>query len=371
MTARPIITPEQAASCYFRTTVEHPHRKALIQICEPCNESCRHCFVSATKRGSYMPLGAIRDRLIPQLVEARVTRVTITGGEPVMHADLIEIVTLFRRAAMSVGVCTNATAVTPHQITRLAELGAHMNVSLDGFSPDSHGVFRGRPGAFQDTIENVRSFAEAGILQGLLCTPNNLAEDHEYAQLCQFARDNGAKYVLMNPLSAMGRGASRSSQRLRRPDEHMDNIRHMIVPFVDEDLDVALIRFPNRDRRPLAGCEAGSIIYVFTTGEVAVCPYLVFAARTRVSQHPDTDFIVGNIWEQGDIAARLDAYGRMEDRWDLGANDTCGSCAMSSQCGKGCPAAVVAAGQRIGAVDSEQCPVVPENTRVLPVVGVS
>jgi hypothetical protein len=44
---------------------------------------------------------------------------------------------------------------------------------------------------------------------------------------------------------------------------------------------------------------------------------------------------------------------------------------MSSACGKGCPAAVVAAGHRIGAVDSEQCPVVPKQSRMLPVVRVS
>lgn len=44
MTARPIITGGQAASCYFRTTVDHPNRKALVQICEPCNALCAHCF---------------------------------------------------------------------------------------------------------------------------------------------------------------------------------------------------------------------------------------------------------------------------------------------------------------------------------------
>ncbi len=60
MTARPIGDTCQAASCYFRTTVVLPNRKALIQICEPCNERCAHCFVSATKRGDYMPLEDIR-----------------------------------------------------------------------------------------------------------------------------------------------------------------------------------------------------------------------------------------------------------------------------------------------------------------------
>lgn len=370
MTARPIITGEQAASCYFRTTVDHPHRKALIQICEPCNETCKHCFVSATKRGTYMPLDAVRNRLIPQLAAARVNRVTLTGGEPFMHADLIQIIGEFRAAGMGVGVCTNATMVTPHQIERLAELDAHMNVSLDGFSADSHGVFRGRPEGFQETVDNVKLFAKAGILQGLLCTPNNLAQDEEYGQLCEFAKEQRAKYVLMNPLGPMGRGASRGSQKLRRPDDHMRHIRDLAMPFANDDLDLTLIRFPNEDK-PLAGCEAGTIIYVFTDGGVAICPYLVFAARTKVSQHPDTDFLVGNVWEDDDVAARLDAYGRFSDRWDLGGNPTCGGCSMSDSCGKGCPAAVVAAGERIGAVDTEQCPVVPKQTRVLPVVGVS
>ncbi|MEU6486104.1 hypothetical protein [Streptomyces sp. NPDC046887] len=136
-------------------------------------------------------------------------------------------------------------------------------------------------------------------------------------------------------------------------------------------LEMVNIRFPNVEGKPLAGCEAGNIVYVFTNGDMAICPYLVFAARTRVSQHPDTDFLVGNVWQHYDVAIRLDAYGKFSDRWDVGGNPTCGACSLSPSCGKGCPAAVVAAGKRIGAVDTEQCPVVPPQTRALLLVGVS
>lgn len=371
MTARPIITGEQAASCYFRTTVDHPYRKALVQICEPCNMLCGHCFVNATKRGTFMSVAQVTGRLIPALREARVTRVTVTGGEPFVHEDLIEIVTELRAADFGVGVCTNGTGVSDDDIRALAALDVHMNVSLDGFSEESHSVFRGLPGCFEETVATIRRFAEAGILQGLLCTPNNLAEDREYRDLVAFAKDQGAKYVLMNPLGSMGRGASKKAQeKLRQPDDQMREIRRLTAPFEADGLEMVNIRFPN-DGKPLAPCEAGNIIYVFTDGGVAICPYLVFAARTRVSQHPDTDFLVGNVWEHDDIAARLDAYGRFSDRWDLGGNSTCGGCSMSASCGKGCPAAVVAAGERIGAVDTEQCPVVPKQSRVLPLVGTS
>lgn len=371
MNTRSITSSGQAASCYFRTSVQHPHRKALVQITERCNLRCAHCFVSAGPYGDTMPLTQIRDRVVPQLAQARVTRVTLTGGEPFVHPDLLDVVAAFRDAGIGVGVCTNATLATDDQITALAGMGVHANVSLDGFAPDSHGKFRGDCGSFDTTVAAVRRFAAAGILQGLLCTPNSLAEDTEYAQLCEFARAQGAKYVLMNPLSSMGRGV-KSRRKLASPDEHMRRIHALTEPF-SEDVDMVHIRFPN-DTRPLAGCEAGTIIYVFTAGEVTVCPYLVFAARTPQSQHSDTEFIVGNIWEHDDIAARLDAY-RFHDRYQVGSNPTCTSCGISSDCGKGCPAAVVSAGKRIGNVDAEVCPVsagggAPQGRALLPVMPV-
>jgi radical SAM protein with 4Fe4S-binding SPASM domain len=79
---------------------------------------------------------------------------------------------------------------------------------------------------------------------------------------------------------------------------------------------------------------------------------------------------VGNIFEHDDIAARLDAY-RFHDRYQPGANPTCGACGLNSECGKGCPAAVVAAGDRIGQVDTEQCPVTAQGRRLLPVVVIA
>ncbi|MEU6486103.1 radical SAM protein [Streptomyces sp. NPDC046887] len=209
MSGRAIITGEQAVSCYFRTSVDHPARKALVQICEPCNARCVHCFVVATERGTYMAMEDIRDKLVPQLAAARVTKATITGGEPMMHPDLLEIVALFRAAGMSVGVCTNGTMCSDEMVAALAEWGVHMNVSLDGFAPESHDTFRMLEGCFAETVDTMKRFARVGILQGLLCTPNNLAEDREYRELVEFAREYGATDVLMNPLGRMGRGHRR------------------------------------------------------------------------------------------------------------------------------------------------------------------
>jgi radical SAM protein with 4Fe4S-binding SPASM domain len=168
----------------------------------------------------------------------------------------------------------------------------------------------------------------------------------------------------------MGRGV-KSQAKLAKTTLHMREIFELTAPFDGPDLDIAHIRFPNTEGKPLAGCEAGTIIYVFTPGEVTVCPYLVFAARTPQSRHADTEFIVGNIFTDPDIAQRLDDY-RFHDRYRVGDNTTCRSCSMNTGCGKGCPAAVVAAGRRIGDLDTEQCPVTTDlptdERRLLPLM---
>jgi radical SAM protein with 4Fe4S-binding SPASM domain len=367
MTAHSVGTGSQATSCYFRTTTDGHHRKALVQIDERCNLHCAHCFVSATRRGTTMPYQQITDMLIPRLAACRVERVTLTGGEPTIHPQFLDVVRAFRDAGMAVGVCTNATTLDDQQISVLARIGGvHCNVSMDGFRPESHGRFRGDRDSFATTVATARALAAAGLLQGLLCTPNSLAEDSEYRELCEFAAENGAEYVLMNPLSSMGRGVKARS-RLAATEERMRNIYELTAPFQDDGLDMVHIRFPGTGARPLAGCQAGTIIYVFTPGEVTVCPYLVFAARTPESRHDPSEFIVGNIFADADIAARLDNF-NFARRYPMGANPTCGSCGMSDSCGKGCPAAVISAGERIGALDAEVCPVTSGQRRLLPLM---
>ena len=314
-----------------------------------------------------MPYADIAGVLIPRLATCRVDRVTLTGGEPTIHPQFTGIVRAFRAAGMGVGVCTNATTLTDSQIGELAMVGGvHVNVSLDGFRAESHGRFRGDRDSFAVTVATVRKLATAGLLQGLLCTPNSLAEDAEYRELCEFAVENRAAYVLMNPLSSMGRGV-KSRERLADSDDHMRRIHDLTSPFSGPDLEIVHIRFPNDDGLPLASCEAGNIIYVFTGGAVTVCPYLVFAARTPQSQHDPAEFIVGNILTDPDIGASLDAYS-LGDRYQPGGNPTCRSCGLAGQCGKGCPAAVIASGERIGAVDTEVCPVTSGARRLLPVM---
>lgn len=346
---REIMSEYKVASCYFRSSVEPPYRKALLQITERCNLHCAHCFVSAGNYGDTMPIRIIRNVVIPRLKDCRVISVTLTGGEPFVHPGVIEIVRLLKKANIKVGICTNGTSVSQDQMETLARIGnVHLNVSLDGFRPESHGKFRGDKTSFAKTIETIRHLNRYRLLQGLLVTPNNLAEISEYTELCEFAIQNDAIYVLMNPLSSMGRGV-KVQERLRASDKVMRQIKEITSPFSDR-IQIIYIRFPNDQKLPLISCEAGNIIYVFVHGEVTVCPYLIFAARAPQSLHNPEEFILGNIFKDADIADRLNIY-KLYERYHLGDNPTCKGCSLNFQCGKGCPAAIIASGQQIEGLD--------------------
>jgi len=138
--------------------VDAPYRKALVQITEWCNLHCAHCFVSAGKYGDAMSFSDIENLLVPRLIACRVISVSLTGGEPFAHERIVEIASLLRRNNIKVSICTNATFTTEEQMDALASLGeVRCNVSLDGFSPESHGKFRGDKGVVrQDHLNDSR-----------------------------------------------------------------------------------------------------------------------------------------------------------------------------------------------------------------------
>ncbi len=344
-----------ANACYFRSGADPGHRKALLQITERCDLRCAHCFVSATQAGADMALEEI-ERVVDRLGAARVGQVTLTGGEPFVHPDVVEIIELLVLHGHTVTICTNAVSVTVEQIDLLRRLGGvRVNVSLDGFSAQSHGRFRGDCGSFDATIANTSRLANAGLLKGILCTPNAFADPSEYTELYEFARELGTEYVLMNPLSSFGRGI-KTRRRLRADDTAMRSIATDVERLAEASggPEAVFIRFPNDDQ-PLSGCIAGEIVYVFVDGATAVCPYLVFAARKPGSQHTPEEFIAANLFADDDFAARLDGYD-FRRRYRVTNNQTCSTCSINSSCGSGCPAAVVASGGRIGDLDVDVCP---------------
>lgn len=349
-----LINKNITSSCFFRTKVNPPYRKALLQITEKCDLKCVHCFVSSEEEGNSLSIKDIKSTIIPRLIDSKVTKITLTGGEPLLHPHLNEVIQLLVNVDIEVGVCTNGYSLTSEIIENISRIGnTHFNVSLDGFSSKSHNSFRRKEDAFEKTIQNINILSDYDLLQGILVTPNIFASASEYEDIFKFAIEKKAEYVLMNPLSSFGRGVE-SKQKYGASIEMMTQIRKITEKYRSK-IQPVYIRFPN-NALPLSKCESvGNIIYIFTNGRVAICPYLAFATDDPTNVYGRDKFIAGNILKDDNIAELLDSfdYSIFED---MGKNVKCVDCEIALKCGKGCPAAIVGQGLRIGEVDTEICP---------------
>lgn len=339
------------AACYFRTTAKYPEKKCLIQLTERCNLHCGHCFVNAQSSGKDISFEKLEKIILPQLKKNDVTKVTLTGGEPFVYTQLAEAVSLLSSRGISVCICTNASLITEAFLGEIENCHVHFNVSLDGFSPASHGKFRGDASLelFERIKGNIRLLGEKKKLNGILVTPNLFASISEYVDICKFARDCGAKYVLMNPLSQLGRGNEGISMAFS--EKQMWQLQLETQKYNDEKLEIVYIRFPNMERKPLGECVAGKIMYIFTNGDIAYCPYMAFAAKNSMSKYSVSQFIMGNIFEEGfEWEQAVQNY-----HFPAADDEICAGC-TNFACKKGCYAAKISSGKMLSDADTELCP---------------
>jgi MoaA/NifB/PqqE/SkfB family radical SAM enzyme len=112
----------------------HPVLAHIIPM-RRCNLACAYCneFDDVSKP---VPLATMRTRL-DKLAELGTTAVSISGGEPLMHPELDEIIAHIRKHRMMAGMITNGYLLTAERIQRLNRAGLeHMQISIDNVLPD-------------------------------------------------------------------------------------------------------------------------------------------------------------------------------------------------------------------------------------------
>jgi len=144
-----------------------------------CNLNCRYCFGEFHQRdGDNFPLDRIT-RLIEGLAELGTKFILLTGGEPMMHPDICEIVRAISAHGIEIILGTNGVRVA-EEIERLLPVST-FSISLDG-SPEHHDYYRGE-GSFQTAMEAVQAARKYGRRVQLQFTmTRNLVNSFEFVQ---------------------------------------------------------------------------------------------------------------------------------------------------------------------------------------------
>jgi len=112
----------------------HPIMAQIIPM-RRCNLDCAYCN-EFDKTSAPVPLDEMRRR-IGHLSRLGTAVVTISGGEPILHPELDEIIHEIRKHGMIAGMITNGYLLTAERIQRLNRAGLdHMQISIDNIMPD-------------------------------------------------------------------------------------------------------------------------------------------------------------------------------------------------------------------------------------------
>lgn len=113
----------------------HPILAQIIPI-RRCNLSCSYCN---EYDGSSAPIETAEMlRRIDKLAELGTTIVTASGGEPLLHPDLEEIIRRIRSHGMIATAITNGYPLNPQRIRSLNRAGLdYLQLSIDNLEPDS------------------------------------------------------------------------------------------------------------------------------------------------------------------------------------------------------------------------------------------
>lgn len=171
-----------------------------------CNLACRHCYAISSNR--HFP-GELTDQemwgVLHDLKRAGVPALILSGGEPLMHPLLPELMAEAKRLGIHLTLSTNGTLLDEAWCDRLASLGPdYVGISLDGL-PATHDRFRRQEGAFAASWQALRLCREKGLRVGVRFT---LTEENapELEDLLDLLDKAGIERFYLSHLNYAGRG---------------------------------------------------------------------------------------------------------------------------------------------------------------------
>jgi len=251
-------------------------------ITAKCNLKCRHC------RGMFTgELSTERaKKLIAEIAVLKPGWVIVEGGEPLLRADLFELLKLMRQSQLETHLITNGMLLNPEIITTLKKLGVRVMISIDGATKATFEAIRGGAN-FETVIKSAENCAKAGILEAINFTilKTNYTEIPQFFKL---AASIGTKKITFIGLKR----CQDYLKELLSPEEYKEAIkltceaaqRTGIEFFFDEPFFWATVKelgflahMPASGAGILApattACIFGEYIFIEPNGEVKPCSF--------------------------------------------------------------------------------------------------
>lgn len=277
-----------------------------------CNVNCLHCGSDCTSRTGKPDMPAadflkVIDSIRPH-VDPQKCLVIISGGEPLVRADLEQVGRELNSRRFPWSIVTNGFALTEERLESLLLSGLHSaSVSLDGLE-EEHDWLRQRPDSWQRALGALELLARRDIIPFDAITCVNRRNFAHLPELKKLLIDKGIKRWRLFTIFPSGRATGRDELHLDGHDYRA--LLRFIADTRKEGLIAAsyccegfLGAFEGEVRDHLYRCSAGiNVASVLIDGSISGC------ASIR------SDYVEGNIYRDDFMEVWRNGFRRYRDR---------------------------------------------------------
>ena len=189
-----------------QSALSYPLGCIYFYLTEGCNLACRHCWIQPKFQNDERVYPSLDVGLFKSIIEQAkplgLNSVKLTGGEPLLHPQIGELLEHIKKEELRLTIETNGILCTPDLARQIAScMNPFVSVSIDGADAETHEWVRGVAGSFQQSIDGVRNLVEAGIHPQIIMTimRRNYNQMEDVVRLAESLQANSVKFNIVQP----------------------------------------------------------------------------------------------------------------------------------------------------------------------------
>ncbi len=264
-----------------------------LEVTYSCNEQCLHCYLPEHKMSAQLPLAQL-ELLLTEFKKLGGFSVLITGGEPLIRKDIIEIFDLIKKLGLVVSLNSNLTLLNDRLTDAICDLYPRaVGCSIYSANPFLHDSITQNKGSLNKSIDSIRRLRDRNI-PVVIKTPLMKNTAPHWREIEALSEKLGCEIQFdLNITAKNDGGTSPLLLRVDDPDVLADvfSNRYYKLFIRDEAIDSFMLPSPEAN---LCGAGASSLS-VAPDGTIYPCIAMV----TSLGLYPETS--LSEVWNHSNF----------------------------------------------------------------------
>ncbi|UCC95669.1 MAG: radical SAM protein [Candidatus Omnitrophota bacterium] len=136
---------------------------AQIELTYKCNMSCVHCYCKGSEKGTELDTSDWKD-ILNQIYKEGCIWLTITGGEPLLRRDFLEIYSYAKHKGFLISIFSNGFMIEKGLIEHFVKFPPYsIEITLHSLDEKTYEDITQAPGTFNKVMANIEAIADAEL----------------------------------------------------------------------------------------------------------------------------------------------------------------------------------------------------------------